>query len=128
MASVSSRFKINKTVINKLDKAAVKALEQTGDYIHNDVVQAQVVPRLSGALQNEKMFVDYSVSKNGKVSIVHEGPYARRLYFHPEYNFTKDENPNAKGKWFDDWLPGGMKEKQVIKAYKFFYKRLAGVK
>ncbi|MCD3473309.1 minor capsid protein, partial [Streptococcus equi subsp. equi] len=28
-------------------------------------------------------------------------PYARRLYYNPQYNFSKDKNPNAQGKWFE---------------------------
>jgi Minor capsid protein len=28
-------------------------------------------------------------------------PYARRLYYNPEYNFSKDSNPNAQGLWFE---------------------------
>lgn len=37
-------------------------------------------------------------------------PYARRLYFHPEYNFQKVNNPNAQGLWAEPWLPGGDRE------------------
>lgn len=29
------------------------------------------------------------------------GPYARRLYYNPQYNFRKDKNPNAGGLWFE---------------------------
>jgi hypothetical protein len=29
-------------------------------------------------------------------------PYARRLYYNPQYNFQKDENPNARGLWFEE--------------------------
>ncbi|MFC0271126.1 minor capsid protein [Metabacillus herbersteinensis] len=28
-------------------------------------------------------------------------PYARRLYYNPQYNFSKDKNPNAQGLWFE---------------------------
>ena len=28
-------------------------------------------------------------------------PYARRLYYNPEYNFSTDVNPNASGLWFE---------------------------
>ena len=27
--------------------------------------------------------------------------YARRLYYNPQYNFSRDKNPNAQGKWFE---------------------------
>lgn len=47
---------------------------------------------------------------NGKV--IWDTPYARRLYYNPQYNFSKDTNPLAGGLWFerakaahkDDWV------------------------
>lgn len=86
-----------------------------------------VVPRDQGTLQNEAMFVNTKKVKQGRVSIVHSTPYARRLYFHPEYQFSKDENPNAKGKWFEDWEPGGKKEQFTVDVYKEVYRRLANL-
>ncbi|MFR3071259.1 MAG: hypothetical protein ACLTNH_15355 [Enterocloster sp.] len=71
--------------------------------------------------------MDYSKSKNGKVTLVSSAPYARRLYYHPEYNFQTKENPNAKGNWYDDWLPGGSKADFATKTFKQFYKKAGGV-
>ena len=28
-------------------------------------------------------------------------PYAKRLYYNPQYNFATDKNPNAQGLWFE---------------------------
>ena len=97
---VTSKIKINQTAIIAITAKAQAALEQTAEALHTEVVQAQVIPRDTGALQNESTFVDTSKSNQGKVSIVSSTPYARRLYYHPEYNFKKDENPNAKAHWF----------------------------
>ena len=127
MIKVNSIVKLNGHLMNQLSKAAVQALEQTGEYLHTRVVQAQVVPRDTGNLQNEAFFVDYSESQNGKVRLVHNTPYARRLYFHPEYHFQKDENPNAKGKWFEDWEEGGRYEEEAQNAYQRLYRRLAQI-
>lgn len=127
MIKVNSKVKLNMPRIKQLTSAQVTALEQTAEALHTEVVQAQVVPRDTGNLQGESFFVDYSQSKSGRVSLVHNTPYARRLYFHPEYNFSKDENPNAKGKWFEDWEPGGKYEEFAVKAYKKLYRRLAGL-
>ena len=41
-----------------------------------------------GTLQNESTFVDYSNSSKGTVTLVSSTPYARRLYYHPEYNIN----------------------------------------
>ena len=103
--------------------------------MHTEVKNAQVVPRKDGTLQGESFFVDYSNSKNGEVALVHNEPYARRMYFHPEYNFRTgpwednkgrkhDGNPNAKGNWYEDWLEGGEKADFVPKTYAQIYKSL----
>lgn len=127
MIKVNSRVTINKGLMQNLSRAAVVALEKTAEALHTEVVQAQVMPRDTGALQNEKTHVDYSEAENGTVSIVSEGPYARRLYFHPEYHFQKIENPNAKGKWYEDWEEGGSKENFAPAAFRKFFKREAGL-
>lgn len=86
---VTSKIKINQTAIKAITAKAQAALEQTAEALHTEVVQAQVIPRDTGALQNESTFVDTSKSNQGKVSIVSSTPYARCLYYHPEYNFKK---------------------------------------
>lgn len=125
--AVKSTVKLDRFRIKQLDNAVVRALEQTAEALHTEVVQAQVVPRDTGALQNGKMFVDMSESSTGHVDIIHEGPYARRLYYHPEFNFSKEENPNAKGKWFEDWLPGGSQEAFAQQAFNKLYKKEANI-
>lgn len=124
---VNSRIRLNQGRIKALTQAQITALEMTAEALHTEVMQAQVMPFKTGNLQNESTFVDTSQSKNGKVSLVTTTPYARRLYYHPEYNFSKEENPNAGGEWFKDWIPGGQKERFVKDAYKTIYRRLIGV-
>ncbi len=124
---VKSTVKLNMPRIKQLSQAAVTALEMTGEALHTEVVQAQVFPFETGNLQNESTFVDYSDSKQGKVTLVSSTPYARRLYYHPEYNFQTNENSNAQGEWYKDWLPGGSKANFSPKAFKEFYKRVGGV-
>lgn len=127
MMKVNSVVKLNMPAIQKLTGAAVTALEQTAEALHTEVVQAQVIPRDTGLLQGEAFFVDTSESKSGKVSLVHSTPYARKLYFHPEYHFQTDENPNAKGKWFEDWEPGGKYEDFCREAFAQIYRKVAGI-
>lgn len=127
MIKVNSRVRLNMPQINRLERAQVVALEQTAEALHAEVTQAQVFPRDTGHLQDESTFIDYSQSNQGKVTIVSSTPYARRLYFHPEYNFQKTANPNAKGKWYEDWLPGGRDAEFCANAFKQFYRRLTGL-
>lgn len=50
--------------------------------------------------------------------IAWDTPYARKLYWNPQYDFSKDKNPNAQGKWFEvaksmflsDWINLAQKE------------------
>ncbi len=121
---VSSRITINTAAINQLTELAKAALEQTAEALHTEVVQAQVMPRDTGALQNESTFVDTSKSNQGKVSIVSSTPYARRLYYHPEYNFSRDENIAAGGEWFEPWMNGGLREDFCQNVFEKLYKRL----
>ena len=127
MIKCSSRVKLNMARIIQLQGAQIAALEQTAEALHTEVVQAQIMPRDTGAMQNENTFVDNSNSANGSVSIVTATPYARRLYFHPEYRFQKHENPNAKGKWYEDYVPDGKYEDFAQKAFKELYRRIAGL-
>lgn len=81
----------------------------------------------SGGQLNENTFADLSNVNTGEALLVSSTPYARRMYFHPEYNFYQGEHNNARGKWYEDWLPGGSKEDFAPKAYAAHYKRLTGV-
>lgn len=98
-------LQINAAAIRNLTAAAQAALEKTAEAMHTEVVQATVVPRDTGNLQNESFFVDYG-QQPGTVSLVFSTPYARRLYYHPEYHFRKDKNPMAQGRWLEPWITG----------------------
>ncbi len=126
MKTVTSKIKLNAPKIKQLDRAAITSLEKTVSALHTEVVNAQVMPFKSGNMQNDNTYEDYSDSKQGKVSLNTSTPYARRMYFHPEYNFSKEENPNARGNWYEPWTTG--KEKDFCKkAFSQFYKKEAGL-
>jgi len=131
---VSSRITIDTVAVNQLCDLAKEALVQTAEALHTEVVQSEVMPRDMGTLQNESTFVDKSQVDIGRVSIVSSTPYARRLYFHPEYNFHRgiwfDEygdshggNLYAGGEWFKPWIDGDYKD-FCPKTFKKLYKRL----
>lgn len=124
---VKSSVTLNLPRIRQLTQAAITALEQTGEALHTEVVQAQVMPFETGHLEEDATFVDYSDSADGLVRIVSSTPYARRLYYHPEYNFQTDENPFAGGEWFEPWLPGGVSQDFAKDAFKRFYKKAGGL-
>lgn len=126
MGKVKSTVTINTRKVKQLTQAQITALEQTAEALHTEVVQAQVMPRDTGHLQNDSTFIDRSRSQSGIVSLVTQTPYARRLYFHPEYNFQTKKNPNAQGKWLEPWISGEEKD-FCKKAFIALYKKIGGV-
>lgn len=127
MIKCNSIIKINTVRLKQLSDAQRIALEKTAEAVHTEVVQAQVMPFDTGNLQNDNTFADYTHSTKGRVQIVSTTPYARRLYFHPEYNFQKHENPFAGGEWFAPWLPGGLYQDFAKNAFKKLYRRESGI-
>jgi hypothetical protein len=136
--NVKSTVKLNMPMVRRLTAAAQVSLAQTAEAIHTNVVQCQVMPRDTGALQNESTFVYTQDIANGKVELVSSTPYARRLYYHPEYNFHRtpwtDEkgkrhegNANAKGRWLDDYLKDGRKKNFAPDTFAKLYRKNAGV-
>ena len=99
---VTSRIELNMSVLNMLDNAQFEALAQTADATLTELRDRQTMPFDTGNLQNDSTFVD--ASQKTTVSIVSSTPYARRLYFHPEYNYRRGNNASAGGKWFDSFL------------------------
>lgn len=118
--------KINKAKLRQLSRAAVIALEETAEALHTEVVQAEVMPFDVGTMQNESTFVDTAESATGSVSLVTSTAYARRLYYHPEYNFRTSENEHAQGKWLEPWIDGD-KKRFCAEAFKKLYKGEAGL-
>ena len=109
MGKMFARIKLNPFVLNRLTKAALIAAEQTAYAIRTDVEDAQVVPFAVGTLQNTS-FVDSQEKSKGTFKLVYSTPYARRLYWHPEYNFRTSENANARGEWLEPWINGDKRE------------------
>lgn len=64
------------------------------------------VPKREGYLESSGLLH----SMIGKGHIEWKTPYARRLYYNPQYNFSKDTNPNAQGLWFEVAKKGSLKE------------------
>lgn len=134
---VNSKINLNIPKLNQLSKAAIDALEETTEALHTEVGEDEVIPYgkdimkkgkvvHQGGYLNDNTFTDYSESKKGKADLISSTPYARRLYYHPEYNFNQDEHRNAKGKWYDDYTTGAKKD-FCKKTFAKLYKKGAGL-
>lgn len=120
------RIEFNKHA-DELEEAVLSSLDQVAEWVLSDVVERQVIPFDVGTLQNTATFVNRDELSDGKVAIVSSTPYARRLYYHPEYNFQKKNNPNAKGRWFDDYLEGGTYYDRLARNYAKLLKMKGGI-
>lgn len=100
---IKVNVKLNPAAIKKLEQIQKQALEMTADAILSDIKTSAVVPKDTGELERSG-FVDISQIGQGKAKIFFDTPYARRLYWHPEYNFRQDKNPNAQGKWMQTYI------------------------
>lgn len=116
-------IKLDNAKINTLEQAHLKALEMTTEAVLSDIKTSAVVPKDTGELERSG-FVDLKDIKNAVARIIFDTPYARRLYWHPEYNFRIDKNPNAKGKWMEDYLSGD-KQRFIRDTYSKFFKMLS---
>lgn len=117
--------KMNQSALATLAKAQRQALEMTGQQVLNDLRNSQTMPFDTGNMQNDQTFVEDSHSAQGQVSIVTDTPYARRLYYHPEYNFQQGKNPSAGGEWLEPYIDGD-KSSDVKQWFKQFVKRNGG--
>lgn len=123
---MSAKVTLFHSKLKKIDTSIVRALEKTAEALHTEIVQAQVIPMEKGHMQNDHTFVDTSGSASGHCEIITSAPQARRLYYHPEYTFSKDKNPNAKAHWFEDWAEGGSKERSGGRTFAKMLKQEAG--
>ena len=117
--------KMNSQALSTLSKAQRQALEMTGQQVLNDLRNSQTMPFDTGNLQNESSYLDDSDADKGSVSVVSDTPYARRLYFHPEFNFQTGKNPNAGAEWFEPYI-SGTKAHKVKEWFKQFTRRNGG--
>ena len=115
-------FKWDVGGLNKVDSKMVEALGKSAYVLQDDVREAQVVPRAVGTLQGEAFYVDTATARQGYVTLGFNTPYARRLYFHPEYHFRTDENPNAQGMWMRHWVVGGKYQNRFSQIFKALLK------
>lgn len=68
------------------------------------------------APQDQNNLIESSLrfTNPGSGMIIWQTPYARRLYYNPQYHFSKDKNPNARGLWFEAAKAAHVKEWEKI--------------
>ena len=74
------------------------------------VSNSQTMPFDTGTMQGSLHTEQFDAADESHVVLQTDGPQARRLYFHPEYNFQRGKNPNAGAAWYGPYEAGGAKE------------------
>jgi len=90
-----------------LEDAVKRSARAAMDVFHQDVVSSAVMPYDTGDMQNNAISI--KTSEDGdklKISLTTNAPQARRLYYHPEYNFQTVNNANARGEWLEEYITG----------------------
>lgn len=117
---------LNVRNIQQIENCITDGLIEAAETILEDIKRSQSMPFESGVLQNDSTFIDSSKVNRGEVSIVSDTPYARRLYFHPEYNFNREHNSNAGGEWFAPYVTGAKKDMAQLRFERSVSKRTGG--
>jgi len=121
MAKVT--IKLDNSKIAILEMAQKQALELTTEALLSDIITSAVVPKNTGELERSG-FPDLSQLSKLITSIIFDTPYARRMYWHPEYNFRHDKNMNAQGLWMQTYIDG-VKRDFIKDTYMQFLKQLS---
>lgn len=113
--------KLNPAAIKAIQEGMEKALPLTMEAMKTEINNMQVVPKEVGDLEESAV----TGAENGVGFFSYNTPYARKLYYHPEYNFRQDKNPNAQGRWLDPFIHGD-KKKWLEETFGEFLKENAG--
>lgn len=109
--------------IAKIREAVGAAAEETLEATYSNLVKSKTMPFDNGDMQNNQTFVAQTVE--GAVLIT-GSPQARRLYYHPEYNFKQSEGANGTrgAKWLEPYISGEKKDFVKTEFAKALEKRL----
>lgn len=118
-------IKMNWAHLGKLKASQIEALKLTAEQLIHEAVTEQVIPFDEGTLQNISTSVNSKEANRGKVKIIHDTPYAQRLYYNPQYNFDHTINAKAQGEWWEDWLTGN-RSKRPKQLYEKFFRDYSG--
>lgn len=132
MINMHVEIKFDKQAIAMLNNAVKESAMTAMEQVESDLISSATMPFDTGDMQNNQTFVavEGEDTINGEevfsVALVTGSPQARRLYYHPEYNFYHGHNKNAGAAWLEPYISGDKKD-FVEKAFAHDYKRRTGV-
>ncbi|XQY90644.1 minor capsid protein [Metabacillus sp. HB246100] len=96
MINLDVKININSNMLKQKNERALKEAQ----FILDEQILKDsnyYIPKQEGYLEKSGVLH----SRMGQGHIEWRRPQARRLYYNPQYNFSKDANPNARGLWYE---------------------------
>lgn len=115
------KIKLNQQKIRDIENSVKSSALETIETLHTDLNNAQLMPFDNGYMQNGGTYTsgitvtgntvcDFSTESEVHIVLTNDAPQARRLYYHPEYNFQTGKNANAGAYWLEPYLTGNKKD------------------
>ena len=123
MINMGVEIKFDKQAIAMLENAVKESAMTAMEQVESDLISSATMPFDTGDMQNNQTFV---AKTDDGATIVTGSPQARRLYYHPEYNFQHGHNKNAGAAWLEPYITGDKKD-LAKEAFEVDYKRRTGV-
>lgn len=98
---------LDKQAIREIENAAKKAAVEAMEKLRKDLLDSKTMPFDTGDMQENQTFTE--PTETGAV-LVTGSPQARRLYYHPEYQFQQGHNDNAGALWLEPYINGDKKD------------------
>ena len=117
--------KLNTGALQRYVEAAKQAAVDTMQVVYTDLVSSRTMPLDEGDMQNKNTWVEQT--ENGAVLIT-GSIQARRLYYHPEYNFQQKEGANGSrgAYWLEPYISGSKKD-FIREKHTELFRRRAGL-
>lgn len=131
------KITLDTAAIARLEKEIKDAAELTMGELKTDIINSATMPFDVGNMQNGGTYTsglsvqgntieDFSSNEDIHFVLTNDAPQARRLYYHPEYNFQQGRNANAGAGWLEPYVNGDKKD-FVQNTYEKLLKQKAGV-
>lgn len=118
------KITLDMQAIKRLEKEVMESAELAMKQLKTDLINSQTMPRDIGIMQNQETFIP--PVEGNCVQLVTGSPQARRLYYHPEYNFQQGKNKSAGAGWLEPYISGDKKD-FVKDKFVEIYKKRTGV-
>lgn len=114
-------IKLDYAKIRQIEQAALAAAIEALEVLCTDIANSYTMPFDTGNMQNGGTYTaGFTVEGNSVINmsegdeihvcLTNDAPQARRLYYHPEYNFQRGKNVNAGAYWLEPYISGSKKE------------------